>query len=98
MDPDQAAEFELFTQREAKLCSAYQREGYTREEAEGIAFHVAQGTRDVPTLLGMLDNFDAHSADEITDAVMMVLVNWKNLTTAYSLLLGDAADFSDPVM
>ncbi len=69
MVENQNTEFAWFEDVQDKLTDAFLKEGYTSSESQELGFLVAQGVRDVPALLLLLEEADSHSSDEILDAV-----------------------------
>jgi hypothetical protein len=86
MDTESLAEFKKFEEVQNKLIKVLLEDGYIQKESEEIGFFIAQGIRDVPTLLGLLDEVEAHSTDEIMNAIYNVLLNRSALEEAYKLL------------
>jgi glycerol-3-phosphate dehydrogenase len=88
MTEDQAAEFAWFESLQNKLIKVFLKEDYSQQQAEELGFFVAQGIRDVPPLLRLLDEIEQHSTDEIMDAIYDVLSNRSALKEASDILLG----------
>jgi hypothetical protein len=86
MDESQKAEFEWFKGVQDKLTDAFLKDGHTPSESQELGFFMAQGVRDVPVLLRLLEESDRHSTDEIMDAVHAVLSNRSALIEVARLL------------
>jgi hypothetical protein len=86
MDEENKAEFKWFEEIQDKLCKACLAAGFDQQTAEQFGFCVAQGIRDVPALLRLLNESDQHSTDEIMHAVHMVLANRASLSEAAQLV------------
>ena len=91
MDEAEKSEFEQFEVVQDKLVRALA-QGYSHLDAQNVGFYVAQAIRDVPMLLGLLDDFDNHSNDEILNAIHAVVANHFALSEANRLLLGASND------
>jgi hypothetical protein len=74
-----------FENIQATLARALVSEGYDNSQARDLAFSVAQGIRDVPPLIRLLEGNDA-SADEILEAVHDVVSNRYSLIDAAKML------------
>jgi hypothetical protein len=85
MNDTEKREFERFNQIAEKLTRAFE-EGYNHPQSQELGFYVAQAIRDVPELFRMLDDFEAHSNDEILDAIHAVVSNHFSLSEANRLL------------
>jgi hypothetical protein len=75
MNENQEAEFEWFKGVQDRLADAFLKDGHSPAESQELGFLMAQGMRDVPALLRLLEEPDKHSNDEIMDAVHDVLSN-----------------------
>ena len=75
MDENQKTESDWFEGVREKLTGAFLKDGHTPSESQELGFLMAQGVRDVPSLLRLLEEPDRHSNDEIMDAVHDVLSN-----------------------
>jgi hypothetical protein len=79
MNENQKTEFEWVNGVQDKLADAFLRDGYTPSESQELGFLMAQGIRDVPALLCLLEESDRHSNGEIMDAIHEVLSNRSSL-------------------
>jgi hypothetical protein len=75
MNDNQKTEFEWFKRVQDKLTDAFLKDGHSPSESQELGFLMAQGVRDVPALLRLLEEPDRHSNNEIMDAVHDVLSN-----------------------
>ena len=75
MDENPKTEFDWFEGVQNKLTDAFLKDGRTPSESRELGFLMAQGVRDVPSLLRLLEEPDRHSNDEVMDAVHDVLSN-----------------------
>ena len=87
MDENENLEFQWFERIQKALIKAFERDGYEHLEAQELGFFIAQGIRDVPPLLRLLDEADKHQNCEIIDAVYMVLTNHGALYETAKILL-----------
>ena len=83
MNQDQQQEFENFEIVREKLIRAF----VDHPDAQKLGFYVAQAIRDVPTLLGLLNDSENHSNEEILDAIHAVVANHFALSEANRLLV-----------
>ncbi|MCW5967869.1 MAG: hypothetical protein KIT57_05105 [Blastocatellales bacterium] len=93
MEIDQSSdrlEYKHFRTITEKLTLTFRSDGFSQSESEQIAFHIAQGIRDVPRLLGMINEIGKYTKDDIIQSVYDVLVNRQNLDIAYSILNRDS--------
>ena len=86
MSENQNTEFEWFDRVQSKLADAFLKDGYSPSESSELGFLMAQGVRDVPALLHLLEETDKHTNDEILDAVHMVLSNRSSLIEVARIL------------
>ena len=86
MNENQKTEFERLDRVQSKLADVFLKDGYTPSESQELGFLMAQGMRDVPALLCLLEEPDRHSNDEILDAVHMVLSNRSSLIEVARIL------------
>ncbi len=84
----QKTEFIWFEELQNNLVTVFKSEGFDQVEAEELGFCVAQGVRNVPSLLKMLSKLEQYTSDEVMDAVHDVLANIHALQEANDLLLG----------
>ncbi len=75
MNEKQETEFEWFKGVQDKLVDAFLKDGHPPSESQELGFLLAQGMRNVPALLRLLEEPNRHSNDEIMDAVHAVLAN-----------------------
>lgn len=83
----QQAELKWFEELQNKLAAVFENDGYKLTEAQELSFCVAQGVRNVPPLLKMVDRFEQYTTDEVMQAVWGVLTNIYALQQANDLLL-----------
>jgi hypothetical protein len=86
MNENQKTEFEWFDSVQSKLADAFLKEGFTPSESQELGFLMAQGIRDVPALLSLLEEPERHSNNEILDAVHLVLSNRASLIEVARML------------
>ena len=75
MGENQKTEFEWFKGVQDKLTDAFLKDGHSPSESQELGFLMAQGVRDIPALLRLLEEPDRHSNDEIMAAVHALLSN-----------------------
>lgn len=85
-------EFPWFERLQNRLTAVFLADRLDAREAEEAGFFLAQGLRDVPPLLRLIEEVEAHSTDEIMDAIHMVLANRNALQKVNAILLGSSTD------
>ncbi|HEX8650295.1 MAG TPA: hypothetical protein VF708_05615 [Pyrinomonadaceae bacterium] len=84
---DELAELKWFETSKNKLKEVFLKEGYNSQESEELGFQIAQGVRDVPRLISILENVENFSNDQIMDAIYDVLTNQFALEEAARVLI-----------
>ena len=88
MIEDTSLEFDMFEDVRRRLVEFYQSEGRERLEAEKVALYLVQGIRDIPKLIAMIGEVNAHTKGELTQAITSVLDNASALEKARAILHG----------